>query len=85
MKITKKQLDVLIEQIVGDMQEDNGPFGEIFPDEEYIGLVESSKAHIDRIEANIKDMMELSGDSPGYDHEHTLRLVLKLKKAIYSM
>lgn len=85
MKITKKQLDVLIEQIVGDMQEDNGPFGEVFPDEEYIGLVESSKAHIDRIEANIKDMMKLSGDSPGYDHSHTLRLVERLKKAIYAM
>lgn len=85
MKITKKQLDVLIEQIVGDMQEGNGPFGEVFPDEEFLGFLESTKAHIDRIEANLIDMMELAGDSPGYDFEHILQLTQKLKKAIYSM
>jgi hypothetical protein len=82
MKVSKKQINVLIEQILSDVQEENGPFGEIFPDEEYLGLAESTKAHMDRILANLRDMSELAGDSPGYDLEKVLRVALKLKQII---
>jgi len=82
MKISKKSLNVLIEQIVNELEEDGNPFGEVFPDEEYVGFVESNKAHIERIVANIHNMMELAGDTPGYDFEHLLRVALKLQQMI---
>jgi hypothetical protein len=79
MKLSKKKLGALIEQII---QEETGPFGEVFPDEEYLGMVESTKAHMERVVANLQDMIELSGGSPGYDLEKLLKVAEKLKQTI---
>lgn len=87
MKISKKQLSILIEDVLREqsMDDDTGPFGEIFPNEEYFGLVESTKAHLDRVLANLDDMMKLSGDTPGYDLEHVRKRAAALKRMVETL
>lgn len=86
MKISKRQLETLVENLVREQGEnEDGPFGTIFPDEEYFGLVESTKAHLDRIVANVKDMMKLAGDSPGQDLELVLKRVNALKRMVETL